>query len=338
MKRTGKRPTIKDIARLAGVSVGTVSAIINYEHKAENGSSSRVRECTVAKVMDAIDKLGYTVNRKAASLRSGRSYTIAVIVPDIANSFFANIAASIWQEAYKSGYTVLFLSSGENPDRLLEMIDSSVCEGVDGIILSPSEDSEKALVRALELGIPIVLLDRQSKAFPDMVSITLNNEEASSMAVDYLVSKGKKKIEMLCFDTRISSLEQRKDGFLACLSRHKLSEYGSITQIDYDCSVQELIEILKKQLERGIEGMVFASNKCSVLGLKALKELGCRIPEDMEVVGFDENDIFDFNVPAIPYVTQSTTDFGVRSFSALMKMLRSESVQSEILKPIICNI
>lgn len=338
MQNSVKRPTIKDIARLAEVSVGTVSSVINSGSWTEGGAKCRVKEKNTAKVLDAINKLGYSINRKAASLRSGKNYTIAVIVPDIANNFFASISSSIWQAARNAGYMVLFLSSNENPDRLLELIDSSVCQGIDGIILAPPENCGKALTRAKNLGIPIVLMVREASGFPDMISITLDNNKAMMMAVNHLVSRGKKKIEMISSNTRISTLDQKHEAYLEAMEKNGLNHFAQIHIIDFNGSQEKITEALRNIMNRHVDGLVFTSNKSSVLCLKSLHALGYSIPEDIEVVCFDENDIFNFHTPAIPYILESTSDFGEQSFEMLHSMIKGEVVISRKLLPEIKNV
>ena len=155
-----KKITIKDVAREAGVSVTLVSFVMNAKVGKDGRLDCPVNPDTAARVLEVAKRLGYRRNVAAASLRSGRSDTIAVITTDISNNFFAGISRYIEDKAVQYGYTVLFGSSDENPDKLDNVMDTVLAYNIDGIIVAPVPGGEKAINRAIEAKVPVVLLDR----------------------------------------------------------------------------------------------------------------------------------------------------------------------------------
>ena len=155
-----KKVTIRDVAREAGVSVTLVSFVMNAKMGKDGRLDCPVNPDTAERVLQVAKRLGYRRNNAAASLRSGRSHSIAVIVSDIANPFYAEICRNIENIAYKDGYTVIFASSEESPQKLSHLVETMVGYNVEGLIVAPCLGGEPALARALSIGIPTVLIDR----------------------------------------------------------------------------------------------------------------------------------------------------------------------------------
>ena len=153
------RVTIKDIASEAGVSTTLVSFVMN--NKVNGQKTYRVNEETAQRILDIAARLNYQPNNAARTLRNGKTNTIGVIVSDISNKFFADIARCIEDCAYKNKYTVLFGSTDENPKKLENLIAVARNKGIDGLIIVPCEGSEEAILAVTRQNIPIVLLDRE---------------------------------------------------------------------------------------------------------------------------------------------------------------------------------
>ena len=151
-----KKLTIRDVAREAGVSVTLVSFVMNAKMGKDGRLDCPVNPVTAARVLDVAKRLGYRRNNAAASLRSGRSHSIAVIVSDIANPFFADICRSLERFADKEGYTAIFTSSEEDPQKLSRLVETMVGYNVEGLIVAPCLGGENALSHATSIGIPTV--------------------------------------------------------------------------------------------------------------------------------------------------------------------------------------
>ncbi|MDE7077515.1 MAG: LacI family transcriptional regulator, partial [Alistipes sp.] len=153
-----RKVTIKDIANEAGVSIALVSFVMN--NRACGQTNYRVNKETSQRILEIADKLNYQPNNAARTLRSGKTNTIGVIVSDISNKFFADIARCIEDRAYKHKYTVLFGSTDENPQKLENLIEVFRNKGIDGLIVVPCEGSEEIIRNVARQNIPLVLLDR----------------------------------------------------------------------------------------------------------------------------------------------------------------------------------
>lgn len=142
--------TIRDVAREAGVSISLVSLVMNAKRDAEGNLDCNVNKDTARRIAEVAKRLGYRPNKAAASLRSGRFYTIGMVTSDIANQFFADIARYIENIAHNYNYTVLFGSSDENAEKLDNIVDTFIGNGVEGLIVAPCSGSEEVLRKALD--------------------------------------------------------------------------------------------------------------------------------------------------------------------------------------------
>ena len=205
-----RRTTIKDIAEALGVSKSLVSFALSDSKK-----GYRVSEEMTRKILATAKELNYKPNNAARSLRSGRTRTIGVILSDISNKFFADIARCIEDIAYEKDYTVIFGSSDENPVKLENMIDVFLAKGVDGLMIVPCEKSEKAIVAAAEK-LPVVLLDRYIEG-AEIDSVVLNNRKAMRLAVESLHAGGARNIELIGYDLALTNVAERESGYLAAM-------------------------------------------------------------------------------------------------------------------------
>ena len=181
-----KKVSLKDIAEAAGVSTALVSFVLNGKKK-----EYRVGEETAKRILKIAQEMNYQPNIAAKSLRSGRTKTIGVVVSDISNPFFSQLARILEDEATKRGYTVLFGSSDEDTEKMDRVVSNLINKGVDGLIIVPCENSEKSIGSLVDNNVPIVLFDRY---FPEInVSyVALNNCNATYIATKYLLDSGYK--------------------------------------------------------------------------------------------------------------------------------------------------
>ena len=179
-----KRITIRDVAREANVSVTLVSFVMNAKRDAEGNLNCPVNADTAKRVLEVATRLGYKRNFAAASLRSGRSNTIAVIPNDISNKFFAGISRYIEDKAKALGYNVLFSSSEEDPNRLQAVLDAVMAHNVDGIIVAPCAGGDEVIANLLDYKVPVVLLDRDIDSLDKVGKVLLDDWEAGYLATN----------------------------------------------------------------------------------------------------------------------------------------------------------
>ena len=175
-----KKITIKDIAKTANVSVTTVSFVLN-----DKGEKMRISEEVIKKVLKVAEDLKFKPNIIASSLRTGKTRSIGLIVEDISNQFFSDLAKVIEREAIRLNYRVFYCSTGGDDDRAVELVNSLLQANVDGFIITPTEKLKTTIDRLLELQLPVVLIDRYFEE-QDISHVVLDNYEGAYKATHYL--------------------------------------------------------------------------------------------------------------------------------------------------------
>ena len=333
-----KKVTIRDVAREAGVSVTLVSFVMNAKMGKDGRLDCPVNPNTAARVLEVAKRLGYRRNNAAASLRSGKSHSVAVIVSDLANPFFAEICRNIENIAYKDGYTVIFASSEENPEKLAHLVETMVGYNVEGLIVAPCLGGEKALERATNIGIPTVLIDRDVPG-EGFGRVLVDNVDAGVIATKYLFHQGFGKIEMLSYKLGVTSLTDREFGYTKAMEDAGLKNEIKLHRIDYDADAAKrgVIEVFRDALKRGTEAFILPTKKLGVIirkifdpapyiGLFAFRVFGVvdfqQFLESVSfLVCFDESDIYDLKKPVIPHVVQPLAEIAEKSFTLLQRMV-----------------
>jgi DNA-binding LacI/PurR family transcriptional regulator len=288
--------TLHDVARLAGVSIKTVSNVINdYPH---------VRPLTREKVERAIADLGYTPNLTARGLRSGRTGAVALAVPDLALSYFAELAADVIGEAERAGLVVLVEQTGGDRDRELELLRSPRRRLTDGLIFSPLGMGQDD-VASLDVPYPLALLGERIFD-PSVDHVTMRNVEAARAITEYLIASGRRRIAVLGAHEGevIGSAGLRLKGYREALEAagipfdERLVVYGTFWHRSYGA------RNMRELLERGTGfDAVFGLNDTLALGaMRVLQEVGRRIPDDVAVVGFDDLDEAQYSIPSLTTV------------------------------------
>jgi Transcriptional regulators len=319
---TGKKTTIKDIAEAVGVSTALVSFALN-----NNNGKYRVSEEMVKKIRAKAKEFNYQPNSAARSLRSGRTDTIGVLLSDISNRFFADIARCIEDEASKDGITVMIGSTDENPKKFQRLIDVFINKGVDGFIIVPCEGSEKIIKKLIDFKIPVVLIDRTYEDL-DVSSVTLNNKKAISLAVKELYSQGYKKIHFVSYYTTTSNIVDREAGYITAMQKFGLESESNVRKIKYVDIYDQLQTLIPQMVAEGTEAIVFCTNRLAIDSLLILRSMGKKVPEDIAIVAFDGSETFAFQLyyTSISYIKQPIDKFGTESYSILMKMIENKDL------------
>ena len=324
-----KKVTIRDVAREAGVSVTLVSFIMNAKMGKDGRLDCPVNPDTAERVLQVAKRLGYRRNNAAASLRSGRSHSIAVIVSDIANPFFAEICRNIENIAYKDGFTVIFASSEENPQKLAHLVETMVGYNVEGLIVAPCLGAEAALARALSIGIPTVLIDRNMPG-EEFGRVLVDNVDAGKMAAKYLIHQGFGKIEMISYKSGVTSLTDRESGYAMAMEEAGLKDDIRLHKIEYDTEAakKDVIEVFRGAAKRGTEAFILPTKRIAMYGFNALNALGLST-KDFSFVCFDESDVYELNKPVVPHIIQPLSEIAFKSFELLQKMIENKATEEE---------
>lgn len=329
-----KKITIKDVAREAGVSVTLVSFVMNAKPGPDGRLDCPVNPETASRVLAVAKRLGYRRNAAAASLRSGRSNTIAVITSDISNRFFAGISRYIEDKAVEYGYTVLFGSSDEKPEKLDEIMDTVLSYNIDGLIVAPVTGGSDSIRKAIDSRVPVVILDRDVADITDVGKVLLNDVEAGKQATELLVEKGHKNIQMLSYDLGISSLVEREKGYVEGMQANGLSQYSKVYHLSYGDGTDKAIDIIKTAMADGVDALFLPTYSLTALVLGAMKELDLRTPEDIALVGFDESDVYRLGRSTIAHIVQPLKALAEQSVELLHSMIENTPCEKTIiLKP-----
>jgi LacI family transcriptional regulator len=311
------RVSIKDIAQKVGVSNATVSLVLNGKEK-----KGRIRPEVAEKIREVAKELNYEPNNLARSLRMGKSQTIGVIVADISNNFFANLAFYIQEFAEEYGYAVIITNTNESGEKMEKMINVLKSRQVDGFIIVPTEDGENCISDLKNSNIPVVLLDR---FFPNLSisHVIVNNYHASYNATNLLINLGCKNIALIMYENQLPHMLERKRGYEEALKKVKLFNPELIKKIKYSQITQDINNTIDQLLKENkkVDGVFFATNSISMIGIRRIRELKINIPKDIKVVSFDKNEAFEFTDIPIPYVQQPIKDLGKKSVEVLMELI-----------------
>ena len=329
-----KRVTIKDVAREANVSVTLVSFVMNAK-RGENGRlDCPVNPETAERVLKVARELGYRRNEAAASLRSGRSNTIAVIPTDLSNRFFSGISRYIEKKASEYGYTTFFGSSDEKKEKLESVISALVAHNIDGVIVAPVKGCRPSIQRLVDAGIPVVLLDRDLEGMEGVGKVLLDDFVAGRMATRVLIENGYRKIEMISYSLGISSLLEREKGYADTMKAYGLGDYIRIDHTTYGSREEDVLELIKDAQARGTEAFFLPTYSLSAQVLSVMKEMGLSTPDDFAVVGFDNSKIYRLFPTTVAHIRQPLQALGETSVELMHEMIEGKGeYRTIVLKP-----
>lgn len=314
--------TIQSMAQTLGVSVTTISRVLNGL-----GEQYRISKKTIELVTITADKLNYRPNNIAKGLRLKKSSTIGLIVPDITNTWFAQLALGIEKEARKHNYNIFLCNS--NDDVKVEKKSITLLQNwmVDGIIIAPIGLESEHLVKASKSGTPIVLVDRFFENI-DLPYITSNDYEGALEANQHLIDNGHRRIACFQGIAGTSANNQRLKGYIQALKKNKIqfdptlvigTDFGFNNGYTY---AKKLIKNLKKTKITAIFSM---GNQITLGILTALKEEGINIPNEISIVCFDEQVYSDLLFTPLSTVAHLNENFGDLSLKMLLSLINKNS-------------
>jgi len=308
--------TMREVAECSGVSVTTVSHVVN--------GTRFVSEELVARVRKAIDKLDYQPDRRARSLRRGRSETIAIIVSDIGNTFFSQIVRGVEDRLLESRYDVLLCDTGEDPSLEERNVAMMMEQRVDGFVVAPTVAGEATLEPLVRQGIPLVVVDRPVGLEVDQVFS--NNERGGYEAAHHLVELGHRRIGAIVELAGVRSFDDRVGGWKQALNEARIAiQKGDVRQAGLE--VEGAFVATKSLLTTNDRvTAIFSSNNLMTLGvLRYLREGKIRCPQDVSLVGFDDPPWAASFHPGITSVAQQPFEMGYKAAEMLVKRIEGDS-------------
>lgn len=321
-----KKASLKDIANILDMSKTTISFVLNGK-----GDQMKISKATQEKVLEAAKRLNYQPNQLARSLSSGKTNTIGLVIPNIGDVFYAEIARAMERKAHKQGYNIMYCSSEEDPKRERDLINMLKARQVDGLIIAPTKLDKTEILHLKKEDYPFVLIDRYFPKIETNYVIT-DNHKGMYRAVDFLVSKGYKKIAFVCVQNYLEVIKQRFEGYKNALRDNGLRFSNKLVkEIDYFNMDEDIHEKLYDLLSSNsdIEALVFATNFLCTAGLGALKKMGLKIPTDIAISTFDDRALFKLMNPGITAVAQPTQLIGEKALDILLDEIESGDASGE---------
>ena len=306
--------SVRDVALRAGVSVGTVSNVLNRPDK--------VTAETVARVMGAIDDLGFIRNDAARQLRAGHSKTIGLVVLDVRNPFFTDVARGAEDEAASAGLTVILGNSDENSDREAAYLDLFEEQRVHGVLISPYGDITSRLERLRQRGIPAVLVDRSS-GDTSFSSVSVDDLAGGRLAVEHLIAQGRSRIAFIGGPIQIRQVEDRLAGARMAVAAHPGTalETIEIDALSVLAGRAAGVEIAAREPADRPEA-VFAANDLVAMGvLQALmmQHSEINVPRDISLIGYDDIDFASAAVVPLSSIRQPSALIGHTAVEILLE-------------------
>jgi len=311
--------TIKDIARLLGMSPSSVSRAL-HDHP-------DISPATKEKVLALAKKLDYQPNSIARSLKIRKTRTIGVLVPTIRHDFFASVISGIEEVAYQAGYSIFVSQSNENYEREMLNVQALLSNRVDGLLVSISQTTKSSenFRAILKKGIPLVFFDR---AFEDLPAnrVIVDDYDGAYRAVDYLISRGYKKIAHLAGPSYLSISRERYSGYRTALKDHNI-RFRANYVVSGGLEEKDGIEGMTRLFDLGEKpDAIFAVNDPVAIGaFIKIREKGLKIPDDIALVGFSNNPITSLIEPPMTTVEQPSHKLGQTAATLLLEQIENDS-------------
>jgi len=305
---------MSEVARRAGVSIATVSRVLN--------NSDKVNETTRIKILKAIKDLKYQPSRVAKRLRSKSvsSKLLGVLIPDIQNPFYVDVLRGIEDIAYKNNYAIIMCNYGQDEKKEIMYLDILKSEDIDGLIAAPVSENDQQLKKIIKNGLPVVCVDR-GLAGIDVDIVWVNNEEGAFNAVSHLVNSGYKRIAHISGLPSIPSSRMRERGYRRALEANNLF---SSDLVKYGDSSYESGVVLCEELLSGkhLPDAIFTGNNLITLGaLETIHKFKKKIPKDIAIIGFDDMFWSSSLNPPLTAVRQPAYEIGKRAGELLIQRI-----------------
>ncbi len=313
-----RRVKLEDIARKLHISIATVSRALD--------KSPRVKISTREKVFKTAKEMGYMPNQIAKSLSSGKTNIIGVIIPRYDEPFFIEVCRGIDQYASEQNYKILISSSRNSYEFERENLISFERGIVDGIILSPTHETEifTHIKSIINKGIPVVLFDNIRQKVSGADHVLIDDKKASFKAVEFLIEKGKKKIAFIGGIKEKKVFQDRFKGYLEAMKKHNIPIHDELIlhcqSLDREFEDIEIQKFLKR-VPIEPDAIFTCTDNYGLLTMKTLLKLGYNIPEDVAVIGFGDLGLGDVFVPSLTCVSQPSFEMGKKVAELLINQL-----------------
>lgn len=310
------RVTIYDVAREANVSLATVSRVLN--------NSPHVRESTRRRVQDAIDKLGFEPNLVASALMTKRTRLVALLVPDISNPFYAEVARGVEDAAAELGYNCVICNVGGDTAKQAEYVNVLRRKGIDGMIFGTANYDDKLVLDLSRGSYPLTLMARDVPA-AEVNRVLVDDGAGGAMAARHLLELGHRRLAMVTEPGGIHSSQERARGFREALDEAARDGVEAVYLEAEGSDIAAGLAAGRRLLDMTPRPTaVFAANDLLAIGiLQAAREADTRVPDDLSVVGFDGTVMADVTQPPLTTIVQPMRDMGKAAVRLLVETLQN---------------
>src|SRR5215831_98719 len=313
-----KRVSLKDIARLVGVSPSTVSFVLNGKAR-----QMRISKALADRIAEVAKNEGYEPNQVAVSLRTGKSQMLGLIVESISGNFFASLARTIEEQAESFGYKVVYCSTENDAKKGRELIRMLSQRQVDGYIITPTPGMEQDIQDLMTHKKPIVLLDSY---FPniDVPYVLVNNYEGVTKGMNHLILSGYKRIGFVTVDLGLIQVQERDKAYVESLKANQIPyDEKLVVTVHYNQPHKESITQISNFIKNipDLDAIFFATNYLGLLGLESIHLLGLQLPKDLAMISFDDHDVFRLFPPGITCIQQPVEEIAKTAVQLLMKQM-----------------
>lgn len=328
LNRKIQKVNITDIAAETGMSISTVSRVLNG--KAEQ---YRIGKKSQQKIIEAAKELNYVPNLFAANLRTGKSNTIALIVPSLNNPFFADLASTLNAEVRKFGYTTIISDTDENLDTEEIELQQVMSRNVEGLIIAPCGDKWEHLKQLHDQGLPIICIDRYFETL-DIPFVSTDNYVGAYTATKHLIENGHSMIACIQGVQQSTPNRLRVNGFIDAMESEGIRNY-TIAGDDFSAQNGYLETLLLLQQKERPTAIFTLSNTIAMGCMKALKEMNVAIPEDLSLITFDDHPYLDYLATPLSCIAQPVSDISKIAVKFLISRLNNDEVNIDqiLLKP-----
>ena len=310
-----RKPTMTDVARLAGVGTMTVSRFLS--------GTATVSEKTAQRVQTAIKQLNYRPNELARAFRGQRNRSIGIIFPYLYDPFFADCAHAVTVVARERGYTVLMTTSDEEPETEMREIELMLQRNVDGILLIPTHRRESRLTRSFFGRTPVVAFDRPI-ADSSFDAVLVQNTSGARQMVLHLIEHGHKRIAFMGINRNLYTIHARLLGYRRAMQDAGLRE-EFVYECDSEAETERIMSAMLKHEDRPT-AIVTSNNLATRYVLNSISHLDLRVPEDFALVGFDDFDLADMIQPPLTVIRQPSLEMGRTATNLLIDRIEQGEI------------
>lgn len=308
--------TIKDVAKYTGLSIATISKFIN---------GGNVREENKKRIEEAIKALDFKVNEMARGLKTNKTATIGILIPSLENIFITSIVSRVESILLEYGYSTIICDYRTNRELENQKFDFLMSKSVDGIILVPQSIDEIKIKEALEKDIPVILIDRSIKGV-DCDVVLVDNLNAAYNAVEHLITRGHRRVGIICGPQNIYTAQERLKGYLRVHEDYQLEIDDTLVRYG-DYEIQSGMELMNYFLDmKNPPSAVFVTNYEMTLGaVMALNSRNVTVPDDLSLIGFDNIQLANVVKPRLSIVVQPMQQIGEFAANLLLRRMRGDS-------------